>query len=164
MKHRKTFMALAAAGLLGLMGWHAPSSAAVAPLAVQAGSAAKAGQPVEKVRMGVRRGFRGLRGRGVFRRGGIFRRGGEFRRRGVFRRGWRGRRYWARRRWRGGRWVAPLVAGAIIGSYAYPRYYRYRRSGSAWQRCDDRFKSFRWSDGTYQPYGGGPRRVCPYLR
>jgi BA14K-like protein len=30
--------------------------------------------------------------------------------------------------------------------------------------CERRYSSFRRSDGTYQPYGGGPRARCPFLR
>ena len=30
--------------------------------------------------------------------------------------------------------------------------------------CARRFSSFQPSDGTYQPYGGGPRALCPLLR
>jgi hypothetical protein len=30
--------------------------------------------------------------------------------------------------------------------------------------CERRFSSFRRSDGTYQPFGGGPRLRCPLLR
>lgn len=30
--------------------------------------------------------------------------------------------------------------------------------------CERRYSSFRRSDGTYQPYGGGPRQRCPLLR
>ncbi len=36
-------------------------------------------------------------------------------------------------------------------------------SADPYERCAYRFRSFRYSDGTYQPYGGGPREVCPYL-
>lgn|GEM_PF-6806285 len=32
------------------------------------------------------------------------------------------------------------------------------------EECQRRFSSFRSSDGTYQPYGGGPRQRCPLLR
>jgi hypothetical protein len=30
--------------------------------------------------------------------------------------------------------------------------------------CERRYSSYRPSDGTYQPYGGGPRMRCPHLR
>jgi BA14K-like protein len=30
--------------------------------------------------------------------------------------------------------------------------------------CERRYSSFRRSDGTYQPYGGGTRQRCPLLR
>ena len=30
--------------------------------------------------------------------------------------------------------------------------------------CEKRYSSFRRSDGTYQPFGGGPRLRCPLLR
>jgi BA14K-like protein len=32
------------------------------------------------------------------------------------------------------------------------------------EECARRFSSFQPSDGTYQPYGGGPRARCPLLR
>lgn len=35
--------------------------------------------------------------------------------------------------------------------------------GGGYERCAYKFRSFRYSDGTYQPYGGGPRELCPYL-
>ncbi|MGI9422735.1 MAG: BA14K family protein [Hyphomicrobiaceae bacterium] len=82
------------------------------------------------------------------------------------RRGRRGpRRRFRRGRRRGGRWIGPVIgagiAAIIIGGAieASRRNYRDR-----WELCDEEFRSFRWSDGTYQPYGGGPRRLCPYLR
>lgn len=98
----------------------------------------------------------------------VQRRGRGFRRGGV-RRGWRGNRGWrGRRGWRRGRGghgigralgagIAALIIGGAIA--ASKRDYRGR-----WERCDDRYKSFSWSDGTFQPYGGGPRVLCPYLR
>lgn len=49
-----------------------------------------------------------------------------------------------------------LIGGSIAASRA--------DYGDRWERCDARYRSFRWSDGTFQPYGGGPRRLCPYLR
>jgi hypothetical protein len=30
--------------------------------------------------------------------------------------------------------------------------------------CERRYSSFRRSDGSYQPFGGGPRLRCPLLR
>jgi hypothetical protein len=30
--------------------------------------------------------------------------------------------------------------------------------------CERRYSSFRRSDGTYQPFGGGARTRCPHLR
>jgi len=56
--------------------------------------------------------------------------------------------------------VSGIAALIIGGSIAESQAHYLDR----WERCDDRFRSFRWSDGTYQPYGGGPRRLCPYLR
>jgi len=72
---------------------------------------------------------------------------------------YRGRHYHRR----GGGWVGPaIIAGTaaliIGGSIAQSRAgYRDR-----WEMCADRFASFSWDDGTYQPFDG-PRRVCPYL-
>jgi hypothetical protein len=37
-------------------------------------------------------------------------------------------------------------------------------SAVAMEQCQRRYSSFRSSDGTYQPYDGGPRRLCPLLR
>jgi hypothetical protein len=39
---------------------------------------------------------------------------------------------------------------------------RYSPSGA--EECERRYSSFRREDGTYQPYGGGPRMRCPHLR
>ena len=78
---------------------------------------------------------------------------------------------------RKGAFVAGAIAGAIgaaiIANEAAKaeerrrRYYDHERprytGGSAEERCAYRFRSFRYSDGTYQPYGGGPRELCPYL-
>lgn len=93
------------------------------------------------------------------RRGGI-RRG----RRGL-RRGYRGRRFYRGRRRRGGRWVGPAIgagiAAIIIGGAIASSKERHR---DRWERCDDDFRTFRWSDGTYIPYAGSPRVLCPYLR
>jgi hypothetical protein len=98
-------------------------------------------------RRGVRRG-RGFRGRG-------FRRGRGNRGRFLRRRGRRGRNI--------GPGIAAGIAGLIIGS-AIVNGARARGDRSAWQRCDDRYNTFSWNDGTFQPYGDGPRKLCPYLR
>ena len=98
-----------------------------------------------------RGGGRGGRGRGRGRGRGV----GRGRGRG---RGGRGRR----RRGSGfGAAIGAGIATAIIGGAIASSKRQY---SGRWERCDDRFRSFRWSDGTYQPYGGGPRRLCPYLR
>lgn len=89
----------------------------------------------------------------------------QYRRGYRFRRGPGYRRYRGGRRWRNGRWIGPAIgagiAALIIGNSIARSKEVYR---SRWEECDDRYNSFRWSDGTYQPYGGGPRRLCPYLR
>ena len=111
-------------------------------------------------RGGIGRGFRGPRTSGGFRGnrgwgGGRYYRGGGR----YYGRGWGGRR------WYGGRWIGPaIVAGTaalIIGGSVVESQASY---GDRWEQCADRFQSFRWSDGTYQPYGDNPRRLCPYLR
>jgi hypothetical protein len=121
------------------------------------------------------RGARSFRGRS-FRGGRSFRsrsfrsrrawRGGRFYRGRAWRgaRYYRGGRYYGRRYYRGGRWYGrrwwgPSVALIIGGSIAASQAGYHDR----WERCAARFRSFRWSDGTYQPYVGG-RRLCPYLR
>ncbi|MEZ5855293.1 MAG: BA14K family protein [Hyphomicrobiaceae bacterium] len=82
---------------------------------------------------------------------------------GVRRHGFRGHRYYGYRHHRGpsGAAVAAGIAAMIIGGAIANSQSRY---GDRWERCDDRYRSFRWSDGTFQPYGGGPRQLCPYLR
>lgn len=76
---------------------------------------------------------------------------------------WRGRR-WHHRRHRG-RWIGPAIgagiAAAIIGGAAAASRRDYR---DRWERCDERYKTFSWEDGTYIPYVGSPRVLCPYLR
>ena len=39
-----------------------------------------------------------------------------------------------------------------------------RYSAGGVEECERRYSSFRREDGTYQPYGGGPRMRCPHLR
>jgi hypothetical protein len=72
--------------------------------------------------------------------------------------------YYGRRHYRGGgRWVGPAIAtgiaALIIGGTLAESRAGYR---DRWEMCADRYQSFSWDDGTYQPYDG-PRRVCPYL-
>jgi hypothetical protein len=87
---------------------------------------------------------------------------------------WRGHRgYRAYRpgyRYYGGYWFPPaaFIAGAIIGGAlaAPPRArggaYHYSPAHVEW--CYGRYRSYRASDNTFQPYGG-PRRQCrsPYM-
>lgn len=105
------------------------------------------------------RGGRSYRGR-AFRSGRAWRGGRGYYRNRYHRRGYRSGRYWY-----GGRWIGPaIVAGTaalIIGGSVSSSQARY---GDRWERCAARFRSFRWSDGTYQPYGDRPRVLCPYLR
>ncbi len=89
------------------------------------------------------------------------RRHGNWRGRGWRNRGWAGRRGYRGRRYGYGPSVAGAIASAIIGGSIVASQRNYR---DAWQRCDDRYNSFRWSDGTFQPYGDEPRKLCPYLR
>ncbi len=84
------------------------------------------------------------------------------------RRGWDRRRDWDRRHYdrrrhhhgsNAGAIIGGLAAGAIIGgALAQPRtVYRGSNSHTSW--CYSRYRSYRASDNTYQPYGG-PRRQC----
>ena len=61
--------------------------------------------------------------------------------------------------------LAAFAAGAIVsGAINNNNNYVYRRSGSAHvQWCYDRYRSYRASDNTFQPYHG-PRQQCysPY--
>jgi len=105
------------------------------------------------------------------RRGPDARRGG-FERRGnhAYYRGHRGSRQ-ARRGWRQhqGYWFPPaaFIAGAIIGGAVtqpqQPSVRPGRMSQSHVDWCFNRYRSYRVSDNTFQPYNG-PRRVCssPY--
>ena len=91
-------------------------------------------------------------------------------RRGGYR-GYRGRGYRGGRDYRGGRyrrgrgWVGPAIgaglAAIIIGGAIAASKDRY---GDRWERSDEDFRTFSWSDGTYIPYAGSPRVLCPYLR
>jgi hypothetical protein len=81
----------------------------------------------------------------------------------YWRRGWHGRPHWHHRHWRHRHWrgpgVAGVIAGAIIGGTIIASQRDYR---DAWDRCAATYRSFSWSDGTFQPYDG-PRQLCPYL-
>lgn len=60
--------------------------------------------------------------------------------------------------------AAGFVAGALIGSLVTNSVPRYSGGGSSHvQWCYNRFRSYRASDNTFQPYNG-PRRQCnsPY--
>lgn len=82
-------------------------------------------------------------------------------------RGYRGyRHYHDGYRRHGGFWYPPaaFIAGAIIGGAIASQEPRYRPRGNAHvEWCYDRYRSYRASDNTFQPYNG-PRRQCrsPY--
>lgn len=91
--------------------------------------------------------------------------------RGGYYRGYRGYRDYrpGYRRYNDGFWypAAAFITGAIVGgaiaSQPAPRV-RYRGYSSAHvEWCYDRYRSYRASDNTFQPYNG-PRRACrsPY--
>lgn len=118
------------------------------------------------------RTYRGSRyyrgGRGYYRGPRVVYRGG----RGYYR-GHRGYRYYrpGYRRY-GSYWFPPaaFAVGALLGgalaSQAAPGYYGGYRGGLSAQHyawCDQRYRSYRASDNTFQPYNG-PRRQCnsPY--
>ena len=74
--------------------------------------------------------------------------------------------------WRNGRWIAPLIGGAIIGGAIassregyYDRGYVYSGGGgdAGYERCAEQFRSFDPASGTYTTYDGR-QVVCPYLR
>lgn len=83
-------------------------------------------------------------------------------RRGYYGRGY-GRHGWNRgyRRHYGGAGIAAGIAGLIIGGAIANSQTSYR---GRWDQCASTYRSFSWNDGTFQPYGGGPRQLCPYLR
>ncbi|MFN3745822.1 MAG: BA14K family protein [Hyphomicrobiaceae bacterium] len=77
--------------------------------------------------------------------------GGRYYRGHSYRRGYRGH------------WIGPAIvlgtAAIIIGGSIAESRARYR---DRWEMCAERYVSFSWEDGTFQPYEG-PRRLCPYL-
>lgn len=150
-KHRgvlTSFAAIAAAALFALPATAAPTSPALMAGIAQAPGVAQ-GELVERVQNRGRNWRGGRHGARNFGRG--WRQGQLGHRRGYGYRGYRGYR---------GPSIAGAIAGALIGGSIVASQ---RSHGGAWQRCDDRYVSFRWSDGTFQPYGGGPRQLCPYL-
>lgn len=104
-----------------------------------------------------------------FRRGGDFRRGNVLgpRRGGDYWNGHRGYRYHRPGYRRHGDLWFPLAAfatGVIIsGAIANDRPPAYRGGSAHVQWCYDRYRSYRASDNTFQPYNG-PRQQCysPY--
>jgi hypothetical protein len=165
-----TFTAFAATTAFAV--FNPASAGPVTPSAIKAGmtpsAAAQLPDAVREVQ------YRGRSARGIGRsyapgsqyRGRSAYRGSQFRGRSVYRgspyvqrRGYRGPRYGYRSYgyapWVGGAIASTIIGGSIAASQS--------AHGDAWQRCDDRYRSFRWSDGTFQPYGGGPRQLCPYL-
>jgi hypothetical protein len=77
--------------------------------------------------------------------------GGRYYRGHYYRRGYRGH------------WIGPAIvlgtAAIIIGGSIAESQARYR---DRWEMCAERYVSFSWADGTFQPFDG-PRRLCPYL-
>jgi len=98
-------------------------------------------------------------------RRGYYRGGPRRFNRGRYYRG--GRYYRDRRRDRTGAFIGGAIAGAIIGgaiANSRNRDDRLAFSDAHHEWCFDRYRSYRTSDGTFQPYNG-PRRLCdsPYL-
>jgi hypothetical protein len=147
------------------------------PLPLAERSAPRAEAPIETVQYRQRRHYRNGGGRNW---------GGDRHWRGD--RGWRGNRGWrGDRGWRGGRdyrwnrgyrryyddgfyggtgiyFGLGLPAYRYVDPYVAPRpVYRARRAGSHVEWCYNRYRSYRASDNTFQPYHG-PRRQCysPY--
>jgi hypothetical protein len=58
--------------------------------------------------------------------------------------------------------------GGYYDDYYDDDYYVYedrgRGDGDAVARCASRYRSFDPRTGTYNPGGGRPRQLCPYLR
>lgn len=158
------FTAIAAGAFLALLSTAGAPAAMAAPLTAQVPTplAAHSNPLVEKAQFG-RRGFRA--GPRRFSGGPRFYGGPR-----SYNRGFRAGRYVHGRRWRGGRWIGPAIVGSVIvGSALASRsyaddYYVGDYGRDRWELCAETYRSFRWSDGTFQPYGGGPRQLCPYLR
>jgi hypothetical protein len=153
---RSNFNSLCVAAALSLgLGTAAPVSAA--PVFNPAPVAA----PSDVVQVHSRQ-YRSQRGARASHRDRVVRRGD-----GYYFRGHRGfRNYRPGYRRHGDRWfpAAAFLGGAILGNVlgAQPRV-RYRASNAHVEWCQSRYRSYRLSDDTFQPYNG-PRRRCnsPY--
>ncbi|OJF93991.1 BA14K family protein [Pararhizobium antarcticum] len=101
----------------------------------------------------------GVRERRILRQRGYYRQGGNAYYNGH--RGYRERRPGYRQH--NGVWfpLGAFAAGAIIGGAIADRPVRYGGSHVGW--CQNRYRSYRVSDNSYQP-NSGPRRACnsPY--
>ncbi|MBF0256461.1 MAG: BA14K family protein [Gammaproteobacteria bacterium] len=71
---------------------------------------------------------------------------------------------------RSNNWVAPLVAGALIGAiisnHSSQTTYGYSNKGaykSAKRRCAREYRSYDWDSDTFVTYGGVVK-LCPYVR
>ena len=151
-QHRNIGRLLGLSATMALMMGFSANIASAAPIrpATALPAAAADVQSRTDIVQQVQFGKRGLRGgRGIVGNRGL--------RIGRGNRGYR----WAGRR-RGPGWIAPAIIGSAIigGAIAASR----SNHGGRWQQCADTYRSFDWDDGTYQPYGGGPRELCPYLR
>lgn len=111
-----------------------------------------------------RRGDRQWRGNNSWRNDARWRDRGNYR----YWNGHRGSREWRKgyRRHNNGWWfpLAAFTAGAVIGNTLNQPRVIYRDGGSAHtQWCYNRYRSYRASDNTFQPYNG-PRKQCysPY--
>ncbi|MEO1720170.1 MAG: hypothetical protein AAFR23_08075 [Pseudomonadota bacterium] len=58
--------------------------------------------------------------------------------------------------------VDDCVTSFIGQTTRKPKKKKASNSSSGWDRCYQKYASMR-GDGTYQPYGGGPRRRCPFI-
>ena len=166
---RFTSYLCAATMAISTLGFGAGASAQAMPNLTQLQSQIGSSNVIEVQRRNdERRGFRDRRGpdRRDFTRDRSNRR--DFERRGneAYYRGHRGQRQ-ARRGWRQheGFWFPPaaFIAGAIIGGAVaqpqQPSVRPGRMSQSHVDWCFNRYRSYRTSDNTFQPYNG-PRQAC----
>jgi hypothetical protein len=163
---KKLMSSICAMAMLATAGFVAPAAAQSIPVPQSLNVERMAPVEVQRWRDGSweNRRYRGER-RGDWRGGDLRRGGGE---RYSYYRGHRGYRdYRPGYRRHNGFWfpAAAFITGAIIGgAIAGDSGVRVRNYGSAhvnW--CSDRYRSYRASDNTFQPYNG-PRRSCvsPY--